>query len=143
MRFRFFTVVTALALAFAVAAAFSTAAGAKTGVKAFHVGKAKVGKVLPHAGALARPATTTASESSAELRRTSTPTTPRVPTKVPRADRVIKEVDVTGVYFDGPGPAVPKTSRSTRQDLPGVVKSVTKVGVDNGLGSFTISGIRA
>ena len=53
----------------------------------------------------------------------------------------LNEVDVTGTYFNGAGPAASETV-SVYADAAGVpgalVKAVTKVGTDNGFGSFVI-----
>lgn len=152
MRVRFFTVVTALALALAVVAAFGTGAGARTGVspKAVHKGKAAKVFVKPNA-ALVSLWNQNNNDSGVGIVSQNFETANDIydsqgadDVKV-KAGHVwkVKEVDVTGVYFNGSGLATSEnvTFYKDAGGLPGAVKKsyTGLVGADNGLGSVVIT----
>jgi hypothetical protein len=139
------------ALTLAVATTFAPAAGARTsaGIKTFHSARA----------AGVRPQSTQSvlydqnnNDSSVGISSQNFETSFDVyddqgadSFKVPAGQTwKIKEVDVTGVYFNGDGPAVSEnvTFYKNSGGLPGaVIKSVTLAGTDSGTGSFAITGI--
>jgi hypothetical protein len=150
MRFRLFTVVTAMAVALAVVAAFGTAAGARAARPTLgHRG---------HAAAAVRTDRTLVSlynqnnhpqgfgisSQNFEPVNDAYDAAGADDFKVKAGQTwKVKEVDVTGFYFNGAGPADSETV-TFYQDaggLPGAVKKTYKnvAGTDDGAGSFVIT----
>jgi hypothetical protein len=152
MRLRFFTLVTALVLAFAVAAAFSTAAGARAGVGPRAVHKSGTSaKIFVKPNALTRLYNQNNQDSGvADVSQNFEAAFDVYDSQLADDFKVksghvwkVKEVDVTGVYFNGAGPAVSEnvTFYKDAGGSPGVVKKTYTgvVGADNGTGSFVIA----
>jgi len=151
MRVRFFTAAMAVTLAIAVVAAFGTAAGARPSVspKSVHHGSAHV---------FVKPNSTLANlynqndndalvgivsqnfETDFDAYDSQGADDFKVKTGVTWK---VKEVDVTGVYFNGSGLAVSEnvTFYKDAGGLPGAIKKAYTgvVGADNGTGSFAIT----
>lgn len=151
MRVRFFTVVTALALALAVVAAFGTGAGARTGVSPKAVHKSKAAKVFVKPSALTKLYNQNSQDSGVGIVSQNFETANDIydsqgadDFKV-KAGHVwkVKEVDVTGLYFNGSGLATSEnvTFYKDAGNSPGAVKKsyTGLVGADNGTGSFVIT----
>jgi hypothetical protein len=148
MRVRFFTAAMAVSLAAAVVAAFGTAAGARASAtpKSVHQGAARV-FVEPNA-VLASLYNQNDNDAGAGSQNFETDLdafddqgADDFKVKLGVTWKV-KEVDVTGDYFNGAGPAVSEnvTFYKDAGGLPGVVKKAYTglVGTDNGTGSFAI-----
>jgi hypothetical protein len=156
MRVRFFTAAMAVTLAVAVVAAFGTAAGARSSVapKAAHIGKVRA-SVHPYStqtklwnqnkaisdsgvGIVSQDFGTDEGLDAYDSQGADDFKVPALTTWK------VKEVDVTGVYFNGPGPAtsVNVTFYKNASGLPGVVKKsypAIAYSDPSGLGSYIIT----
>jgi hypothetical protein len=149
MRSRVFSAVTAGALALAVATAFAPAAGAKTsGITSSHRGMATAVRVN-HNSTTAVLYNQNNNDSTVGIVSQNFETANDIydsqgadSFKIPLGQTwKIKRVDVTGVYFNGPGLAVSEnvTIYKNSHGLPGAtVYAATVAGADNGVGSFQI-----
>jgi hypothetical protein len=151
MRVRFCTAAMTVSLAVAVVAAFGTAAGARSSAtpKSAHQGAARV-FVKPNA-VLANLYNQNDNDATVGI------VSQNFETDFDAYDNQgaddfkvktgvtwkVKEVDVTGVYFNGAGPAVSEnvTFYKDAGGLPGAIKKAYTdlVGADNGTGSFAIT----
>jgi hypothetical protein len=155
MRVRFFTVVTALALALAVVAAFGTGAGARTGARPSTVHHGKVSTSVHPSSTLvklwnqnkaAQDAGVGILSQNFETAFDAYDSQGADDFKVPAGTTwKVKEVDTTSVYFNGPGPAdsVNVTFYKNASGLPGAVKKaysgIAYVDTSGGLGSYAIT----
>jgi hypothetical protein len=155
MRFRLFTVVTALVLAIGVVAAFGTGAGARTGARPSTVHHGKVGtSVHPNSTLVKLWNQNKAAQDSGVgiVSQNFEPANDAFDAqgaddfKVPAGTTwKVKEVDTTSVYFNGPGPAtsVDVTFYKNASGLPGAVKKaysgIGYVDTSGGLGSYAIT----